>query len=311
MSDSVRASDLHMFDIRPALRFATRFTRYGIGDEPFTGPNPPYGALITYYLKAKPDEKTKVRMEIRDAQNKLILEETNVPKERGVNRYAWNLRYGGAQVRRPPATEEMPFGGNARGPQVLPGTYTVKLFVGEKSVERRVEVRLDPTVNTPASDLQIAHDMSLKLRDMQSTANTVLRTLDSVKTQLQFIEKTVKERLPDAPKDLTAAITDNLKEIDRVLGTISTPQEEGLGIARSRAQLGDEIGGLFFTIDATNAAPTPAQREYYNSLQTRFRTQLAEANKFITQNVPKLNELLRRSDAPTILTGKPIEIPAQ
>jgi len=311
MSDSVRASELHMFDIRPALRFATRFTRYGIGDEPFTGPNPPYGALITYHLKAKPDEKTKVRMEIRDAQNKLILEETNVPKERGVNRYAWNLRYGGAQVRRPPATEEMPFGGNARGPQVLPGTYTVKLFVGEKSVERRVEVRLDPTVNTPASDLQIAHDMSLKLRDMQSTANTVLRTLDSVKTQLQFIEKTVKERLPDAPKDLTTAIADNLKAIDQVLNSLARPTEEGLGYNPGRAQLSDEVGGLFFTIDATNAAPTPAQREYFSTLQTRFRTQATEANKFITQAVPKLNETLRRYDAPTILVGKPIEIPAQ
>jgi hypothetical protein len=311
MNDTVRAADMHMFDIRPALRFTTRFTRYGIGDKPFTGQNPPYGALVTYHLKAKPDEKTKVRIEVRDMQGKLVLEDTRVPKEKGMNRYAWNLRYGGAQVRRPQPIEETPFGGGPRGPQVLPGMYTVKLFIGDKSVERRVEVRLDPTVSVPAPDLQLAHDMSLKLRDMQSTTNSLLRALDSVKGQLQFIERTVKERLTDPPKDLMTSITDNLKEIDRVLGTITTPEQEGLGIARSRAQLGDEIGGLFFTIDATNAAPTPAQREYYNTLQTRFRTQLAEANRFITQNVPKLNEMMRRYDAPTIMVGKPIEIPAQ
>jgi hypothetical protein len=301
-----------MFDIRPALRFTTRFTRYGIGDKPFTGQNPPYGALITYHLKAKPDEKTKVRMEIRDAAGKLVFEETRVPKERGMNRYAWNLRYGGAQVRRPPTTEETPFGGGARGPQVLPGVYMVKLFVGDKTVERRVEVRLDPTVQVPASDLQMTHDMSLKLRDMQSTTNTMLRSLDSIKGQLQFIEKTVKERLTDPPKELTEAITENLKQVDKVLGTLSRTQEEGgLGINPGRAQLIDEIGGLFFTIDATNAAPTPAQREYYNTLQTRFRTTLAEANKFFNASVPKLNETLRRHDAPTVLVGKPIEIPAQ
>jgi len=311
MNDAVRASDMHMFDIRPALRYTTRFTRYGIGDEPFTGQNPPYGALITYHLKAKPDEKVKVRMEIRDAKGQLVLEETRVPKERGMNRYAWNLRYGGAQVRRPPTTEETPFGGGARGPQVLPGTYTVKLFVGDKSVERRVEVRLDPTVSVPATDLQLTHDMSLKLRDMQSTTNTMLRALDSIKGQLQFIERTVKERLPDPPKDLTTAITDNLKQVDSVLATLARPQEEGLGYNPGRAQLGDEVGGLFFTIDATNAAPTQAQREYYGVLQTRFRATLAEANKFFTQSVPKLNETLRRFDAPTVMVGKPIEIPAQ
>ncbi|HLL13475.1 MAG TPA: hypothetical protein VK388_00210 [Pyrinomonadaceae bacterium] len=311
MNDAVRAADLHMFDIRPALRYTTRFTRYGIGDKPFTGQNPPYGALITYHLKAKPDEKTKVRVEIRDARGQLVLEETRVPKERGLNRYAWNLRYGGAQVRRPQTMEETPFGGNARGPQVLPGTYTVKLIVGDKSVERRVEVRLDPTVSVPAADLQTTHDMSLKLRDMQSTTNTMLRALDSIKGQLQFIERTVKERLTDPPKDLTAAITDNLKQVDKTLASLSRPEAEGLGYNPGRAQLIDEIGGLFFTLDATNAAPTPAQREYYGVLQTRFRTTLAEANQFFTQSVPKLNETLRRFDAPTVMIGKPIEVPNQ
>jgi len=311
MNDSVRAADLHMFDIRPALRYTTRFTRYGIGDKPFTGQNPPYGALITYHLKAKPDEKMKVRLEIRDARGQLVLEETRLPKERGLNRYAWNLRYGGAQVRRPPATEEMPFGGGARGPQVLPGTYRVKLFVGDKSIERSVEVRLDPTVSVSAPDLQMTHDMSLKLRDMQSATNNTLRALDSIKGQLQFIERTVRERLTDPPKDLTDAISDNLKQLDKVLGTLSRSQEEGLGYNPGRAQLGDELGSLFFTIDGTNAAPTPAQREYYGVLQTRFRTTLAEAGKFLTQSVPKLNETLRRFDAPTVMVGKPIEIPNQ
>ncbi|HYG10554.1 MAG TPA: hypothetical protein VD835_11440, partial [Pyrinomonadaceae bacterium] len=122
---------------------------------------------------------------------------------------------------------------------------------------------------------------------------------------------TVKERLTDPPKDLTAAITDNLKEVNRVLASLSRPQAEGLGYNPGRAQLSDEIGGLFFTLDATNAAPTPAQSEYYGVLQTRFRTTIAEANKFFTQSVPKLNETLRRFDAPTVFVGKPIEIPNQ
>ena len=52
-----------LFDVRPALRFTMMPTRYGIGDEPFRGPNPPYGALITFELKeaAEADAAPKSR----------------------------------------------------------------------------------------------------------------------------------------------------------------------------------------------------------------------------------------------------------
>ncbi|HYP00993.1 MAG TPA: hypothetical protein VER76_12435 [Pyrinomonadaceae bacterium] len=46
-------------------------------------------------------------------------------------------------------------------------------------------------------------------------------------------------------------------------------------------------------------------------MQTRYRTTLTEANRFFTEDVPRLNATLRRFDAPTIFVGKPIEIPAQ
>ncbi len=53
MNTNVLQSDGFVFEPRPAYRFATRMTRYGIGDKPFRGQNPPNGAVITYYLKGK------------------------------------------------------------------------------------------------------------------------------------------------------------------------------------------------------------------------------------------------------------------
>ncbi len=37
------------------MRYPTRFTRYGLGDKRHRAPNPPQGAIITYYLKEKID----------------------------------------------------------------------------------------------------------------------------------------------------------------------------------------------------------------------------------------------------------------
>ena len=55
-----------------------------------------------------------------------------------------------------------------------------------------------------------------------------------------------------------------------------------LGIARNAAPVGDEIGGLFLTIDATNAAP-PVRSASITARCHALSPQLAEANKFITQ----------------------------
>ena len=52
-SDEIAAKDFHLFDARPALRYPTRFTRYGLGDKRHRAPNPPQGAILTYYLKEK------------------------------------------------------------------------------------------------------------------------------------------------------------------------------------------------------------------------------------------------------------------
>lgn len=309
MTAEVARADAYLFEPRAALRYTTRMTRYGVAEKAFAGQNPPYGALLSYYLKTKPDEKTKVRFQILDAAGKMISEIENVAKEQGLNRVNWNLRYGGAQVRRPATDEETQFTGGPRGPQVLPGTYTVRLLVGDKSYERKVEVRLDPMVSVPAADLKETLDMMLRLRDMQTATNNALRTLDSLKSQIEFVERTVKDRLAaaDLPKDLTDRLAAQKKRVEELQNKLAQP-EGGLGID-GRAQLVDRIGGLFFTLDSTNAAPTPAARELYTDLQKEFGEKVGEVNTFLGDAVPQLNDALRRVGAPTLMTGKPIELP--
>jgi photosystem II stability/assembly factor-like uncharacterized protein len=306
MSQMVLQGESYLFDMRPAIRFTSRFTRYGIGDKPFTGPNPPYGALITYYLKDKPGEKTAVKLQILDQSGKVIRELENPPRDKGLNRTSWDLRYTGPRLRRTAADDEGGgFGGGPRGTQAVPGAYTVRLSVGDKVQEKRLEVKLDPAVSTSQPDLQVQFDALSRLQEMQSGGNDALRALDSVKEQIQQIQKTVKDRMPDAPKELTDALADHLKQVDALLSTLSRPRD-GLGLPGGSTVL-DQIGNLFGTIDGVNAAPTAVQKSYLEELKPRFRTALDGANKFISETVPRLNELLRRHNAPVVVPGKPVE----
>ncbi len=120
--------------------------KYGGGGSPVSGGwlggNPDDIQPIEYYLK---DRATKdVKVEIYDATGKLM---QSIPgsKRKGVNKVYWNLRM------TPPKTAtgstKMDYA-NFIAPMVLPGTYTVKLLIGDK---------------TYTQQLQLVHDKDNKL----------------------------------------------------------------------------------------------------------------------------------------------------
>jgi hypothetical protein len=306
MNSTIASSAAHLFDVRPALRFTSRFHKYGVGDKQFAGPNPPYGALVTYYLKDKPDEKTAVKLQVLDSTGKVIRELKNVPKESGLNRASWDLRHEGPQTRRPPTEEELAFSAGPVGPRVLPGAYILRLMVGDKTLDKKVDVKLDPSISVSTADLQMQLDQSLKLRDMQSTLTEGIRAVDSAKEQLEQISKVVKDRMPEAPEELTKTIADYQKQVDELQGTLVRP-EGGLGFGSGSARFSEKVGGLFFAIEGVNAGPTRAQQEYFTELVREFPERVAEINRFVTQAIPKLNETLRKHNAPTVVPGKAVE----
>jgi photosystem II stability/assembly factor-like uncharacterized protein len=133
-------------------------------DEPLAD-NPPYGAIIDYYLKAKPNGP--VVLEIRDPAGELVRRYSSDDKitaadpntlsipsfwvrtpdplsnAPGMHRWIWDLRP--APAARPAGGGGGGGGGFGRGvPFVLPGVYTAKLTVGSQSYTQPLVVKMDP-----------------------------------------------------------------------------------------------------------------------------------------------------------------------
>jgi photosystem II stability/assembly factor-like uncharacterized protein len=149
----------HLFPLRPAYRFAMRATRFGIGDKTFAAPNPPYGALITYYLDARAASPT---LQILDSSGAVIRDLRNAPAEAGLNRVAWDLRYDA------PA-----------GPQALPGNYRVRLVADGNTSEQALELRLDPALTVNPSDLLEQFQYSRRLTSLQRQVTSALSRLSA------------------------------------------------------------------------------------------------------------------------------------
>jgi len=305
MSPQVLNSDLSLFDIRFALMFATHSSRSFLGDKTFVGPNPPYGALIYYYLKKKPDEKTEATMEILDSQGNLV-NEIELKPEKGVNRAVWNLTYKGPEPRRETEEEQFFFRG-PRGSKVLPGTYTVKLKIGDQQTAKPLEVRIDPNLTYEEKDLKTQLEFSLKLREMATTVNLSLRALDSVEQQLVSLQKALKDLREKTPEEVTKAIKDNLKQVKELKGMLN---REGVVVGWYQGpRLLGHLQSLFRDIQMPFKGPTPSQMELFQELQTEFNDKIKRVNTFMTETVPRLNELLSQHKISGIVTGEPVRIP--
>jgi N-acyl-D-aspartate/D-glutamate deacylase/photosystem II stability/assembly factor-like uncharacterized protein len=197
---SVADAAMHLFAPQAAYRVKRNVnTDTPLPPEEPVGQNPPDGAIINYFLKDNPT--TPVTLEIFDSSNQLVrryasddkprpINASNyavpeywfqpphvLPAKAGVQRFVWDLKYAP-----PPAfARGFPISANYRntplypvGPEVLPGTYTVKLTVNGKSQTQSLVVKMDPRVTTNASGLEEQFKLSLEAyRGMQQTFDTI------------------------------------------------------------------------------------------------------------------------------------------
>ncbi len=148
-SATVAAAPAHLFSIRPATIFQYwKDTSYR-GQGAYAGQNPPFGAILDYYLSQPAQEAT---VTIADASG-VVVRRLTVPGSPGImHRVAWDLRHesppslggGGGGEETAGALPALAQPVTARGPLVSPGTYTVTLEAGGARSRQQVVVKGDP-----------------------------------------------------------------------------------------------------------------------------------------------------------------------
>jgi photosystem II stability/assembly factor-like uncharacterized protein len=118
--ESVLSQPAHLFEIKPATLFLSHGSHGKQGEKSYAASNPPYGAVIYYYLREV--QKQPVRLAILDSRGSTIADFTGTA-ESGLHRLVWGLRQGGVQ-----------------GALVAPGEYIVRFTVLGKSWQKKFRV---------------------------------------------------------------------------------------------------------------------------------------------------------------------------
>jgi len=174
------------------------------GTDEFSGVNPANGVVMYYQLPKLPDS-VHVTMEIKDASGKLVRmlsskadpsfhlydggpsPEPKLTKEKGLNRFVWDMRYA-TMTGAPEVYIESSF----RGHKASPGRYSVNLSYGKNQSNTECKILPNPLYNLTAQEYADYHNfMSLMeetLNDMHRKVNSIYKTQNQLSDVLKELE---------------------------------------------------------------------------------------------------------------------------
>jgi photosystem II stability/assembly factor-like uncharacterized protein len=292
------------------------------GGSPFSfaqnaGRNPPDGVVIHYLLAgAVADE---VKLEILDAEGEVLrslsslVEERRAPNpfarfmpedfeeknkldtEEGMNRYVWDLRLKDAEI-----VEGAVLWGRGRGPRVPPGSYAVRLTVGEWSSTRSFTVLKDPRIEASPEELEEQYLLARQVWEGLSESHRALARLRSVRKQVGELVRRLEETGVDAGvKEASAALSGKLTAVEERLHQSRAVAIQD--IINFPPKLDAQFLYLLDYIDGADAPPTAGAIERYVELRAELDGILAELGEIFRTDLAKLNDLILEREIPPVI----------
>jgi photosystem II stability/assembly factor-like uncharacterized protein len=293
------------------------------------GQNPPDGVLVSYYLREKP--AADITLSFLDAQGQLIRtfsskpeaeaeapaeeppapseeeaedveelavaeEDRRVPKEAGVNRFVWNLRYPDAS--RLPG--DIPTERSLAGPLVPPGAYQVRLTVNGRSYTQPFEVRKDPRIAATREDLDAQFELLLQIRDKLSQTHEGVLRLRSIRAQLdEWLRRAEGSSNRRALEDAAKRLKERLAAIEEEL--VQTRAKGESDRLNYPGRLNAKLVHLTAVVASADALPTRQSYDVFQHLSSQIDAQLAELNRVVETDVQTFGDLLREAAIPAIV----------
>jgi photosystem II stability/assembly factor-like uncharacterized protein len=301
----VLASDLHVFEIRPATQYRIYNHKGDTGHKFFLAPNPPDGALISFHLKAKPGDKDELKVVVKDAAGNVVREikeekgkdkdgdkDKKDKKERdaGINRVNWDLRH------EPPVPPdpELAFFGPPKGPFVPPGIYSVTVSMGAASATKTVVVEEDPRIHVDEADRKAWYDSSVAAAKLWKRADTATKAMESLKKQLTELQESLKKdaKTPEAVTTSLKALGEKVELLAKRLKRQAPLGFAGAPLAEDPEPLLDKARGLYFTASSITAPLTAQHGEALARASRSVDEVVVDVNAVLEQAVPALNKLM-------------------
>jgi hypothetical protein len=320
-NDDISAKSIHLFPVAETVRWRYGSGNYGGRTGRFD--DPPQGASIYYYLKDKAPGEVKI--EIVDAGNRVVRTLSSIPREpdnssdnqnpddlkkaalateAGVQRAVWDLRYEGAKKIQ---NGKIDTGDPAVGPRAAPGSYTIRLTVGDSSQSSAVRVVPDPRGDLSQADLDAQMTFALRVRDDISRLTSLVDEIRSVREQLNSRLKALEPRKSEAPvRALIDSARAAIGKADALEDKLHNPTAEvvyDILAMRGGTRLYSRLAPLQMWAIEAEGAPTEGMQQVLEEEERELTTLAGETQQFIGDDVASVNQRAAQLGLPFVIVG--------
>jgi hypothetical protein len=257
------------------------------GDATYFGDNPPNGAVITYYQKAR-HVIGRMKLEILDASGKVV-DEIPTSKRRGLNRVSWSMLTKPPIV--PPAASLA--GSSTQGERFLPGNYTVRLTSAGQVSTAPLTITLDKRANFTLADRQAQYAAVERLKAMFLRMSKIVGQINGLRAKAGQIAHD-----SSAPPDVKASAAALTAKADALRKQIVATTEGGAitGEERLREHT-DQIYGAILSVEDR---PTAYQMARIDALDRELKDVEAAWAAMQSGDVAAFNAKLRAANLPPL-----------
>ncbi len=278
-------------------------------------------AEIRYHLKEQPE--SAITLEILDSAGNSVRKVTGqpgpappsgpvspfaaffgggpgarLPAAAGLNSFRWNLRSEGIQ--RPAGVVHW---GGTPGLSVLPGTYEVRLTVGEETHTQPLEVALNPNLSSTAEELAEQRELGETVAGEITKLFDALNRLRDVKSQAGDIVGRLRKagNADEELGNLSKALTDRLTEIEETITqTNSKSSQDPINFP---PQIDNQLVTLYGYIVQGDYEPTAGAYERFDDLKPELDAIHADLDAAMTEHLTPFNERVASLGVPAVLVA--------
>lgn len=285
-----------------------------------------FNAVINYYLKDSSEQE--ITLEFLNTEGKVI--KTFKKKERekiskqpyvpffrgrsgdryistkaGLNRFEWDMCYPDARGIKGGTNLH---GGNLRGPAAMPGTYQVRLTVGEQTFTESFQIKKDPRLSTTQEDFQKKFDLLIKIRDKLSVTHDSVNQIFIVKEELKATKKRVKGL--ESGKIIFEEAKKLEENLDVVLNELFAPRVKSSVdfnfvlftplTWRDSLKLNNRFANIKSVVEGAETEPANQCYENFDELSAKLDIQLAKLKEIWEKDIPAFNRLIEEKRIPAI-----------
>jgi hypothetical protein len=342
LSAATLAEPIHLFEIPDAIQYSSNQSsgEGSPGHGEFRGENRPYGAMITFSLNAEdlphPSEaqaqragfgqgfgggfyggqpgragqrqrSPQVTVEISDANGEVI-RRFRAPAHLGVNRIAWNLRRDGFRSASA-GQQQQELGFLPSGPDVLPGSYGVKITYAEHEATGSVNVLADPRYDIPMAEREAKLAALMYAGSLQEVVADAVERIRGTRTEVEGVLAKLRQEPQRGPSELARAgrqLNNALTELEKRFW--SPPGSGGQRVARTDNAY-REIRSAAGSLDSTWDAPTQAQEYRLQQAEAMLQECVEEFNRLFVEDVARFIEQVDAAGLSFVQPREPLMMP--